>query len=147
MTTRFRAHRKKRGHVSAGHGRIGKHRKHPSGRGNAGGQHHHRINMDKYHPGYFGKVGMRYFHLNKNKYHCPIINLDKVWSLVGEKARIQAAGKGKQAAVIDVTQHGIFKVLGKGELPKQAVIVKAKYFSKLAEKRITDAGGACILTA
>ena len=49
--------RKKRGHVSAGHGRVGKHRKHPSGRGNAGGQHHHRINMDKYHPGYFGKVG------------------------------------------------------------------------------------------
>lgn len=48
--------RKKRGHVSAGHGRIGKHRKHPGGRGNAGGQHHHRINMDKYHPGYFGKV-------------------------------------------------------------------------------------------
>ena len=48
--------RKKRGHVSAGHGRIGKHRKHPSGRGNAGGQYHHRIMMDKYHPGYFGKV-------------------------------------------------------------------------------------------
>lgn len=48
--------RKKRGHVSAGHGRIGKHRKHPGGRGNAGGQHHHRIMFDKYHPGYFGKV-------------------------------------------------------------------------------------------
>jgi ribosomal protein L15 len=36
---------------------VGKHRKHPGGRGNAGGQHHHRINFDKYHPGYFGKVG------------------------------------------------------------------------------------------
>ena len=34
--------RKLRGHVSHGHGRIGKHRKHPGGRGNAGGQHHHR---------------------------------------------------------------------------------------------------------
>jgi len=53
----LRKNRKKRGHVSAGHGRIGKHRKHPGGRGNAGGQHHHRIMMDKYHPGYFGKVG------------------------------------------------------------------------------------------
>jgi len=52
----FRKNRKKRGHVSAGHGRIGKHRKHPSGRGNAGGQHHHRILYDKFHPGYFGKV-------------------------------------------------------------------------------------------
>ena len=51
--------RKLRGHVSHGHGRIGKHRKHPGGRGNAGGQHHHRINFDQYHPGYFGKVGMK----------------------------------------------------------------------------------------
>lgn len=42
--------------MSAGHGRIGKKRKHPSGRGNAGGQHHHRIMFDKFHPGYFGKV-------------------------------------------------------------------------------------------
>merc|ERR1711956_145871 len=55
--------RKLRGHVSHGHGRIGKHRKHPGGRGNAGGQHHHRINFDQYHPGYFGKVGMRNFHV------------------------------------------------------------------------------------
>lgn len=36
-----------RGHVSAGHGRVGKHRKHPGGRGMAGGQHHHRTNLDK----------------------------------------------------------------------------------------------------
>ncbi|KAF5859309.1 60S ribosomal protein L28, partial [Aspergillus alliaceus] len=35
-----------RGHVSAGYGRIGKHRKHPGGRGMAGGQHHHRTNLD-----------------------------------------------------------------------------------------------------
>ena len=31
------------------------------------------------------QVGMRYFHLNKNKYHSPIINLDKLWTLVGEE--------------------------------------------------------------
>ena len=40
----------------------GKYRKHPGGRGNAGGLHHHRILFDKYYPGCFGKVGMRYFH-------------------------------------------------------------------------------------
>ena len=57
MATCKKKTRKLRGHVSHGHGRIGKHRKHPGGRGNAGGQHHHRINFDKYHPGYFGKVG------------------------------------------------------------------------------------------
>jgi large subunit ribosomal protein L27Ae len=38
-------------------------------------------------------------------------------------------------------------VLGKGALPKVPFIVKAKVFSKLAEKRIKEAGGACVLTA
>jgi len=39
--------RKLRGHVSHGHGRVGKHRKHPGGRGMAGGLTHHRIMMDR----------------------------------------------------------------------------------------------------
>ena len=47
QTARLKNTRKHRGNVSHGHGRIGKHRKHPGGRGNAGGQHHHRIIMDK----------------------------------------------------------------------------------------------------
>ncbi|CAI0560223.1 unnamed protein product [Linum tenue] len=101
MTTRFKKNRKKRGHVSAGHGRIGKHRKHPGGRGNAG-------------------VGMRYFHKLKNRFYCPIVNIDKLWSMV----------------------------LGKGVLPEnQPIVVKAKLVSKNAEKKIKEAGGAVLLTA
>ena len=42
---------------------------------------------------------------------------------------------------------GVYKVLGKGELPKQPVVVKAKFFSKLAEKKIKAVGGACLLVA
>ncbi|RWW07482.1 hypothetical protein BHE74_00035826 [Ensete ventricosum] len=99
MTTRFRKNRKKRGHVSAGHGRIGKHRKHPGGR---------------------GKVGMRYFHRLRNKFYCPAVNVDRLWSLV----------------------------LGKGMLPPdRPVVVKAKLVSKIAEKKIKAAGGAVVLTA
>jgi large subunit ribosomal protein L27Ae len=75
MTARLKKCRKLRGHVSHGHGRVGKHRKHQSGRGYAGGEHHHRINMFKFHPGYFGKRGMRKFRLHKNKIHCEAINL------------------------------------------------------------------------
>nr|POE95900.1 dead-box atp-dependent rna helicase 30 [Quercus suber] len=146
MTTRFKKNRKKRGHVSAGHGRIGKHRKHPGGRGNAGGMHHHRILFDKYHPGFFGKVGMRYFHRLRNKFHCPIVNLDKLWSLVPQEARDKASKDS--APLIDVTQFGYFKVLGKGVLPEnQPVVVKAKLVSKIAEKKIKEAGGAVVLTA
>ena len=39
------------------------------------------------HPGYFGKVGMRHLHMTKQKYFCPAINLDKIWSLVTEQTR------------------------------------------------------------
>ncbi|KAL9666170.1 hypothetical protein QQ045_000494 [Rhodiola kirilowii] len=117
MTTRLRKNRKKRRHVSTGHGRIGKHRKHPGGRGNAGGLHHHRILFDKYHPGYFGKE-------------------------VKDKA------SKDNVPVIDVTQFGYFKVLGKGMLPdSKPVVVKAKLISKTAEKRIKEAGGVVLLTA
>ncbi|OWF47954.1 60S ribosomal protein L27a [Mizuhopecten yessoensis] len=147
MTTKLKKTRKLRGHVSHGHGRIGKHRKHPGGRGNAGGQHHHRINFDKYHPGYFGKVGMRYFHKTMNKFFCPTVNVDKLWSLVSQQTRDNYANNKEKAPVIDVIRAGYFKVLGKGNLPKQPMIVKARFFSRSAELKIKAAGGACVLVA
>jgi large subunit ribosomal protein L27Ae len=54
----------------------------------------------------------------------------------------------KKAPVVDVTKLGYFKVLGKGKLPSgKPMIVKAKYISSLAEKKIKAAGGAVELTA
>ena len=41
------------------------------------------------HPGYFGKVGMRYFHKTLNQFHCPSINVDKLWSLVPAEQKSQ----------------------------------------------------------
>jgi len=87
MPTRLHKNRKKRGHVSAGHGRVGKHRKHPGGRNMAGSKHHHKIYLNRWHPGYFGKTGMRYFHKLKNRFHCPAINIEQLWNLVGEETR------------------------------------------------------------
>ena len=43
--------------------------------------------------------------------------------------------------------QGYFKVLGKGSVPKQPLIVKARFFSRLAEQKIKAGGGACVLTA
>mmetsp|Transcript_48361 Transcript_48361/g.116236 ORF Transcript_48361/g.116236 Transcript_48361/m.116236 type:complete len:150 (-) Transcript_48361:102-551(-) len=149
MVTHNKKNRKKRGHVSAGHGRIGKHRSHPGGRGNAGGQHHHRIHFDKFHPGYFGKVGMRHFHMTKNQYHCPSVNIDSLWKLLDEETRTAAMenkGKGK-APIVDVTSLGFFKVLGRGRMPEVPLVVRAKFFSKTAEAKIRAAGGAAVLTA
>uniref|UniRef100_A0A915DZ07 Large ribosomal subunit protein uL15 n=1 Tax=Ditylenchus dipsaci TaxID=166011 RepID=A0A915DZ07_9BILA len=126
-----------------------KHRKHPGkfisftvshlnfclfvgGRGNCGGQHHHRINRDKNHPGFFGKVGMRNFHVRKNLYYSPTINLDKIWSLVTEETRKKYADVTNEAPVINVVRAGYHKVLGKGLLPKQPVIVKRNYTAHAA---------------
>ncbi|CAO2607755.1 60S ribosomal protein L27a [Lemmus lemmus] len=114
MPSRLRKTRKLGGHVS-----------HSRGRGNAGGMHHHRVNFNKYHPGYFGEVGMRHYHLKRNQSFCPTINLDKLWTLVNEQTRVNAAkNKSGVAPIID------FKVLGKGKLPKHPIIVKAKFFSR-----------------
>ncbi|KAF0922317.1 hypothetical protein E2562_031809 [Oryza meyeriana var. granulata] len=108
--------------------------------------HHHRILFDKYHPGYFGKVGMRYFHRLRNKFHCPAVNVERLWSMVpADKAAEASADK---APVLDVTQFGYFKVLGNGILPpERPIVVKAKLVSKVAEKKIKAVGGAVLLTA
>ncbi|VDP04090.1 unnamed protein product [Soboliphyme baturini] len=106
MPTRLKKTRNLRGHVSHGKGRVGKHRKHPGGRGNAGGKHHHRINFDKYHPGYLGKVGMRTFHLKQDRHYCPIINVEKLWSLFPENTRERFANVKDKAPILDVVEKG-----------------------------------------
>ncbi|CDH16004.1 probable 60S ribosomal protein L28 [Zygosaccharomyces bailii ISA1307] len=133
----------------AGYGRVGKHRKHPGGKGMAGGQHHHRTNLDRFHPGYFGKVGMRYFRIQGNHFWKPVLNLDKLWTLVPEEKRdqyLQSASKSN-APVIDTLAAGYGKVLGKGRIPQVPVIVKARFVSKLAEEKIKAAGGVVELIA
>ncbi|KAJ5885299.1 Helicase-like DEXD box c2 type [Penicillium taxi] len=138
-----------RGHVSAGYGRVGKHRKSPGGRGMAGGQHHHRTNLDKYHPGYFGKVGMRYFHKTKQQFWKPTINVDKLWSLIPAEQRdaYLSGAKKDTAPVIDLLPLGYSKVLGKGRLPQIPVVIRARYVSRDAEEKIKAAGGVIELVA
>ncbi|RMZ19308.1 hypothetical protein D0859_16702 [Hortaea werneckii] len=131
--------------------------------------------MDKYHPGYFGKVGMRYFHKQQNHFWKPVINLDKVsvplwtalasghynsdedanekfqlWSLVPAEQREKYLAKGNKtetAPVLDLLPLGYSKVLGKGRIPSVPLIVRARYFSKDAERKIKEAGGVVQLTA
>lgn len=149
MPTRFSKTRKSRGNVSAGYGRIGKHRKNPGGRGMAGGQHHHRTNLDKYHPGYFGKLGFRHFHLLRNRQWRPVLNLDKLWTLVPaeDREKYLSSPNPQAAPVIDTLAAGYGKVLGKGRIPDVPVIVRARFVSELAEKKIKAAGGAVELIA
>lgn len=85
---------------------------------------------------------MRYYHKTKQQFHCPTINVDKLVTLVDKEVLDKASTDGV-LPVINVVQKGYFKVLGNGVWKKPA-IVKAKFFSKLAEKKILAAGGICI---
>jgi len=62
-------------------------------------------------------------------------------------SQAREAATAASAPVIDCISKGIFKVLGKGSLPEVPFVVKAKFFSALAEKKIKAAGGACMLVA
>ncbi|ELK03696.1 60S ribosomal protein L27a [Pteropus alecto] len=55
------------------------------------------------HSGSFGKVGMKLYHLKRNQSFCPTVNLDKLWTLVSEQTRVNAAkNKTGNAPIIDV---------------------------------------------
>ncbi|KAG5492255.1 hypothetical protein GH5_01173 [Leishmania sp. Ghana 2012 LV757] len=145
MPTRFKKCRHQRGSTFCGYGRVGKHRKHESGRGNAGGMHHHRINFDKYHPGYFGKLGMDHYHRKKNPAWKPAINLNNLTRLIAADEAARAT-RGGSLPVVDLQSCGYAKLLGNGHI-QAPCIVKARYVSKLADKKIRKAGGAVVLQA
>jgi large subunit ribosomal protein L27Ae len=82
---------------------------------------------------------MRYFHKTQQKFFCPTINVEKLAQL---QAKDQVVAEGK-LPVINCIDAGFYKVLGNGVI-HTAAIVKAKFFSKLAEKKIVQAGGVCV---
>jgi large subunit ribosomal protein L27Ae len=100
--------------------------------------------MDKYHPGYFGKVGMRHFHKKANPTWKPTMNLSQIAKLI--PAEQKNAKKGGDLPVVDLLSHGYAKLLGSGHL-EIPCIVKARYVSEKAEKKIRKAGGAVVLQA
>lgn len=57
---------------------------------------------------------MRYFNKQKNRFHKPAINVDKLWSLLSEEERkaFPNGKRGNQVLVLDVTKCGYFKVRG-----------------------------------
>ncbi|KAF7585585.1 60S ribosomal protein L28, partial [Aspergillus hancockii] len=101
----------------------------------------------------------------------PVINLDKVrgvalefingddeheklvawnlWSLVpAEQREAYVSGqKTDTAPVIDLLPLGYSKVLGKGRIPEIPIVVRARYVSRDAERKIKEAGGVVELVA
>jgi len=86
----------------------------------------------------------------RSQFWKPVINLDKLWSLVpAEKRDEYLSGKTSDgtAPVLDLLPLGYSKVLGKGRIPNIPIVVRARYFSKDAEKKIKEAGGVVQLVA
>jgi large subunit ribosomal protein L27Ae len=73
----------------------------------------------------------------------------QLWSLVPLELRDSyvAGKKPDTVPVIDLLPLGYSKVLGKGRLPEIPIVVKARWVSRLAEKKITEAGGVVELVA
>lgn len=90
---------------------------------------------------------MRHYHLLRNPLHKPIINLDKLWTLVPTDVRKSVNAQSTEVPVIDTLAAGYGKVLGKGRLPEIPVIIKARWVSALAEKKIKEVGGVVKLVA
>lgn len=147
MVIKVKKTRKLRGHVSHGHGRVGKHRKHPSGRGKSGGLKHLRTLFMRYHPDHFGKRGMNVTHLKKNALWKPQINVSKLWSLIPKNQLDEFINNESVAPKIDCRMFGYHIVRGKGDLSvDKPVIVTARYFTPNAIKKIEAVGGKCIIS-
>lgn len=71
----------------------------------------------------------------------------QLWSLIPAEAREKYLSKSETIPVIDLTALGYAKLLGKGRLPEAPIVVRARYVSKLAEEKITKAGGVIELIA
>ena len=58
---------------------------------------------------------MRHFHLTRNSYWRPIINVDKLWTLVPAEEKAGLTENSEVVPVIDTLRHGFAKVLGNGQ--------------------------------
>lgn len=78
-----------------------------------------------------------------------MLTTTKLWSLVPQETRDAYVSKKKTdtAPVLDLLPLGYSKVLGKGRVPEIPIVVRARFFSKEAERKIKEAGGVVELVA
>jgi large subunit ribosomal protein L15 len=140
MIRRPRKIRKMRGSRTVGGG-CSKKRKgagHRGGRGMAGSHKHKWTWIVKYDPKHFGKYGFK--RPKKSVSIFNTVNLDYLDEKAEELVEQGLAQKQKDKILIDVTELGFSKVLGKGKMTR-SLIIKSPRFSHLAQKKIEEAGG------
>ncbi|BBL61608.1 MAG: 50S ribosomal protein L15 [Methanobrevibacter arboriphilus] len=143
MIRKTRKINKMRGSRSIGGGCTKKRRGagHKGGKGKAGLGKHHWTWTVKNDPNHFGKYGFKRPQKMTNK-----IKPVNIGYLDDNSEKLLAKGiatKEGDTIVIDVTDLGYGKVLGKGNLLKP-LIIKSPAFSASAEDKIQEAGGEAI---
>ena len=139
MPHKLRKTRKLRGSRTHGWGQVGQHRKHgmKGGRGKAGGHKHKWTYIVKYEPDYFSRRGFR---CPTGRGELKTINLGELDELVDRLVEENKLNMEEGKYVVDLEKLGYEKLLGEGEVSKP-LVVKTKFYSKLAEKKIQDVGG------
>ncbi len=118
------SHKKRRGKGSKG------------GSGNAGAYEHHFVRSLK--QGIRkGKRGRPYIAIRRDEL---VLNVGELEERLDELLKTGKAEARDDAFILDTTQLGISKILGKGEVTKK-LIVKAKAISSIAKGKIEQAGG------
>jgi large subunit ribosomal protein L15 len=135
--------RKFRGHRTYGYGSHKKHRGGGSrgGRGLAGLHKHKWSYTVKYLPEHFGKRGFK--RPSEVVKKIKTINLKELDQLVEKLLEQKLAVKEGDKIKINLEKIGYDKLLGEGKLTKP-LIVEAKFFSKLAIKKLEESGGKAI---
>ncbi|MCL1970956.1 MAG: 50S ribosomal protein L15 [Candidatus Bathyarchaeota archaeon] len=132
MPHKLRKIRKTRGSRTQGYGRIGQHRDAGSKGNRKVGRHKHLWSkVVAYEPDYFGNHG----------FTSPQ-SINKIVNTLN----IQRLTEIAETDTIDLTEMGYTKLLGTGKITK-ALTVTIPTCSKLAEEKITKAGGKVITTS
>lgn len=139
MPHRLRKVRRQRGSRTHGWGQVGQHRKHgmKGGRGKSGLHKHKWSYTTTYAPEYFADKG---FTPPSARCTLAAINVGELEQSLGE---LTAEGKVKVEDGkyhVDLSSLGYEKLLGGGRVTKP-IIVKARFHSESATKKIEEAGG------
>ncbi len=143
MIRRTRKIRKLRGSRTIGGGSSKKRRGagHRGGRGFAGGHKHMWSWLVKNDPDHYGKHGFKRPQKTITKFNP--VNLAFLDEKLDELVLKGLAKEEKGKIVVDVTELGYNKVLGKGRITKKAII-KSPKFSESAKSKIEKAGGEAV---
>lgn len=114
---------------------------HRGGRGNSGLHKHMWSWVVKYDPQHFGKYGFK--RPQKTVFKFQTVNLDYLDEKAQELLKNGQATEENDKIVIDVTELGYNKVLGRGKLT-QALLIKSPLFSDSALRKIEEAGGEAV---